>query len=252
MPVSGKNLFPSNIAGLPTWYTIRANKHGYIARKKEIDFLVAMNPETAREDVLSLEPGCGGRLRRAAEARTSCAPTSRSIPVPFDKIVARGLPGRAPAAPRPQHDLRRRAGPAALHRPGRDGHGADAHDEEEGQGAGAQPGGAAGRLRLRRASTSPTGPSRCAWSAWTRRSGQILIEGNAAAALGCLMAGVTVVAWYPITPSSSLVRDADRLPAQVPHGPGDRQGHLRGGAGRGRDRGARHGGGRRRGRARDR
>src|SRR5207237_9967604 len=57
IPVSGKNLFPSNIAGLPTWYTIRANKHGYIARKKEIDFLVAMNPETAREDVLTLDAG---------------------------------------------------------------------------------------------------------------------------------------------------------------------------------------------------
>src|SRR6266568_2977683 len=57
IPVSGKNLFPSNIAGLPTWYTIRASHEGYIARKKEIDFLVAMNPETAREDVLSLGPG---------------------------------------------------------------------------------------------------------------------------------------------------------------------------------------------------
>ena len=50
VPVSGKNMFPSNIAGLPTWYTIRANKNGYIGRKKEIDFLVAMNPETAAED----------------------------------------------------------------------------------------------------------------------------------------------------------------------------------------------------------
>ena len=49
VPVSGKNLFPSNIAGLPTWYTIRANKDGYIARKKEIDLLVAMNSETAQE-----------------------------------------------------------------------------------------------------------------------------------------------------------------------------------------------------------
>src|SRR3954462_15160047 len=57
IPVSGKNLFPSNIAGLPTWYTIRANHRGYIARKKEIDFLVAMNAETAKDDVLSLEPG---------------------------------------------------------------------------------------------------------------------------------------------------------------------------------------------------
>src|SRR5262249_28432653 len=57
VPVSGKNLFPSNIAGLPTWYTIRANKDGYIARKKEIDFLIAMNPETAQEDVMSLAAG---------------------------------------------------------------------------------------------------------------------------------------------------------------------------------------------------
>ena len=54
VPVSGKNMFPSNIAGLPTWYTIRASKQGYIARKKEIDFLIAMNPETAKEDVLSM------------------------------------------------------------------------------------------------------------------------------------------------------------------------------------------------------
>src|SRR6202140_3889810 len=57
IPVSGKNMFPSNIAGLPTWFTIRANKHGYIGRKKEIDFLVAMNPETGREDVLKLDAG---------------------------------------------------------------------------------------------------------------------------------------------------------------------------------------------------
>src|SRR5213082_186594 len=60
VPVSGKNLFPSNIAGLPTWFTIRASKEGYIARKKEIDFLVCMNPETANEDVLSL--GAGGAV----------------------------------------------------------------------------------------------------------------------------------------------------------------------------------------------
>src|SRR6201986_600139 len=60
VPVSGKNMFPSNIAGLPTWFTIRANKNGYIGRKKEIDFLVAMNAERAKEDVLTLEPGAAG------------------------------------------------------------------------------------------------------------------------------------------------------------------------------------------------
>src|SRR3989442_4231400 len=60
IPVSGKNMFPSNIAGLPTWYTIRANQKSYIGRKKEIDFVVAMNPETAKEDVLTLQPGAAG------------------------------------------------------------------------------------------------------------------------------------------------------------------------------------------------
>ena len=57
IPVSGKNLFPSNIAGLPTWFTIRANKNGWIARRKEIDFLIAMNVDTAREDVRAEAPG---------------------------------------------------------------------------------------------------------------------------------------------------------------------------------------------------
>ncbi|HEY0788005.1 MAG TPA: 2-oxoacid:acceptor oxidoreductase family protein, partial [Thermoanaerobaculia bacterium] len=57
IPVSGKNMFPSNIAGLPTWFTIRANRDGWIARKREVDLLVAMNPATAREDVMALDAG---------------------------------------------------------------------------------------------------------------------------------------------------------------------------------------------------
>src|SRR2546430_16196105 len=70
VPVSGKNMFPSNIAGLPTWYTVRANKDGYVARKKEIDFLVAMNPETAREDVMSLAAGAGPLYGQTLHLRT--------------------------------------------------------------------------------------------------------------------------------------------------------------------------------------
>ena len=57
VPVSGKNMFPSNIAGLPTWFTIRANKDGWIARKKEVDLMVCMNPQTAADDVAALQPG---------------------------------------------------------------------------------------------------------------------------------------------------------------------------------------------------
>src|SRR5271157_4073666 len=57
VPVSGKNLFPSNIAGLPTWYTIRASKHGYVARTRDAEFLVALNPETAKQDMEALPAG---------------------------------------------------------------------------------------------------------------------------------------------------------------------------------------------------
>src|SRR5437667_8895569 len=91
VPVSGKNMFPSNIAGLPTWYTIRASKRGYVARKKEVDFLVAMNPETAKEDVLTLEPGAAvvyDEPLKLNALRTDLV----FYPVPFDKLVAAVCP----------------------------------------------------------------------------------------------------------------------------------------------------------------
>ena len=91
IPVSGKNLFPSNIAGLPTWYTIRASKYGYIARKKEIDFLVAMNPETAQEDVKSL--GAGAAVVYDEPLKLDAVRNDLTFyPVPYDKIVAAVCP----------------------------------------------------------------------------------------------------------------------------------------------------------------
>src|SRR5688572_22913811 len=87
VPVSGKNLFPSNIAGLPTWYTIRANHRGYVSRKKEVDFLVAMNAETAKEDVLTLEPGRAVVYDEPLKLNTLRTDLT-FYPVPFDKIVA--------------------------------------------------------------------------------------------------------------------------------------------------------------------
>src|SRR6202048_1912085 len=87
VPVSGKNMFPSNIAGLPTWYTIRASKEGYIGRKKEVDFLVAMNAETAKEDVLTLERGGAVVYDEPLKLNTLRSDLVFS-PVPFDKLVA--------------------------------------------------------------------------------------------------------------------------------------------------------------------
>jgi len=87
IPVSGKNMFPSNIAGLPTWFTIRASKQGFIARKKEIDFLVAMNPETAQEDVMKL--GGGAAVVYDEPLKLNALRSDLHFyPVPFDKLVA--------------------------------------------------------------------------------------------------------------------------------------------------------------------
>src|SRR5436853_1840437 len=57
IPVSGKNVFPSNIQGLPTWYEIRVSKDGYTARPSEMDLVVALNPETYAKDVAAVRPG---------------------------------------------------------------------------------------------------------------------------------------------------------------------------------------------------
>src|SRR2546427_4574513 len=91
IPASGKNMFPSNIAGLPTWYTIRASKRGYVSRKKEVDFLVAMNPETAKEDVLTLDPGAAVVYDEPLKLNT-LRNDLVFYPVPFDKLVTAVCP----------------------------------------------------------------------------------------------------------------------------------------------------------------
>ncbi len=201
IPVSGKNLFPSNIAGLPTWYTIRANKHGYIARKKEIDFLVAMNPETAREDVLTLDPG-GVVVYDEPLNLSGLRSDLTFYPVPFDKLVA---------AVCPDAKLRRLVRNMIY-----DGVVAYLLEIELGEMEKAlsrQLGKKQKALALNLGALKAgfdyaqehfqtKAPFRV--ERMNATAGKILIEGNAAAAIGCLMAGVTVVAWYPITPSSSL------------------------------------------------
>ena len=57
VPVTGKNLFPSNIQGLPTWYEVRANKDGYMSRQGRVDIMVAMNAQTYAKDLAEVSPG---------------------------------------------------------------------------------------------------------------------------------------------------------------------------------------------------
>ncbi len=203
IPVSGKNLFPSNIAGLPTWFTIRVSKHGYIGRKKEIDFFVAMNPETAQEDVAKLDPGAAVVYDEPLKLNATRSDL-HFYPVPFDKLVG-------PVCP--EAKLRKLVRNMIY-----DGVVAEllGIDFDE----------------IRKALLKQFGPKKAKaaelnWNAvlagkgfaeknltktdsfaverMDQTQGKIIIDGNAAAALGCMFAGVTVVTWYPITPSSSLV-----------------------------------------------
>jgi 2-oxoglutarate ferredoxin oxidoreductase subunit alpha len=201
VPVSGKNLFPSNIAGLPTWFTIRANHRGYIARKKEIDFLVAMNPETAKEDVLTLEPGCTVVYDEPLKLN-ALRDDLKFYPVPFDKIVAEVCPDAK---------LRRLVKNMIY-----DGVLArllsiDLAEMEKalGRQLGKKPkamelnaNALKGGFKYASEHFEVTDAFRI--ERMHKTDGQILVEGNAAAAMGCMFAGVTVVGWYPITPSSSL------------------------------------------------
>jgi 2-oxoglutarate ferredoxin oxidoreductase subunit alpha len=202
VPVSGKNLFPSNIAGLPTWFTIRASKHGYVARKKFIDILVAMNPETAREDILALPAG-GVAIYDESLNLKQYRDDVVCYPVPFDKITAANCP---------EAKLRKLVRNmvyvgVVAHLLGIDMdsvHAALAKQFAKKQKAldlnfGAVQAGAAYFVE-KLTKQDPFFIERM-----NATTGQIIIDGNSAAGLGAVFAGVTVVAWYPITPSTSVV-----------------------------------------------
>src|SRR6185437_7974406 len=201
IPVSGKNLFPSNIAGLPTWYTIRASKHGWVARKKEIDLLVAMNAETAQDDVKSLAPGAAvvyDEPLKLDQLRSDLIFYS----VPYDKIVASVCPdaklrklvknmiyvgvvaqllgidmAQVEAALRKQFAKKIKAADLNMN---------------------------ATRAGFDYAAASLRKTDPLYVEPMHENEGKLIIDGNAAVALGAMFAGVTVVTWYPITPSSSV------------------------------------------------
>src|SRR5512140_2155576 len=88
VPVSGKNLFPSNIQGLPTWFTIRASARGYIARKRDLDVLILMNPETAADDIREARPGASVIFEKKLGLE-KLRGDLRFYPVPFSELVAK-------------------------------------------------------------------------------------------------------------------------------------------------------------------
>jgi 2-oxoglutarate/2-oxoacid ferredoxin oxidoreductase subunit alpha len=201
VPVSSKNLFPSNIAGLPTWFTIRVSKDGYEARKRDSEVLIAMNAESAAEDVRALKSGAVVLFDEPLKLESLRGDVA-FFAVPFDKLVG-------PVAPEPKLKklLRNMVYVGAM------AHLLSLDIAEVDEAIGKQFRG------KKRATEINLGAARAGYEyavanfaharfkveRMNETAGKIIIDGNSAAALGALFAGVTVVAWYPITPSSSLI-----------------------------------------------
>ncbi len=202
VPVSGKNLFPSNIAGLPTWYTIRASKDGYVARKREIDVLVALNPETARDDMMALAPGAVAIYEENLNLKQYRSDVI-CYPVPFDKITVSICPEAklrklvknmvyvGVAAQLLQIDL----GIVEKSVQKQFAKKQKVFDLNFG----------AVKAGWEYAQITFTKQDPYFLQPMNQTTGKIIVDGNAACGMGAVFAGVTVVAWYPITPSTSLI-----------------------------------------------
>jgi 2-oxoglutarate ferredoxin oxidoreductase subunit alpha len=202
IPCSGKNLFPSNIQGLPTWFTIRASRDGYIARRRDVQVLICMNPETASEDVRTVAPGAAVIYEESLKL-DALRSDLILYPVPFSKLVLELC-----------QDGKLRRLVVNMIYVGVVGWLLGLDEQEVAEATRKQFKGKAKAVDLN------INAIRGGWK-WAAQNlqkrdpyylermdktkGQIILDGNAACAIGCMFAGVTCVTWYPITPSSSLV-----------------------------------------------
>jgi 2-oxoglutarate ferredoxin oxidoreductase subunit alpha len=204
VPVTGKNVFPSNIQGLPTWYEIRVNKHGYTARTPHFDLLVAMNPATYERDVAEVQSGgwlmydatwpFDQRLKRT-DITYLGIPLAEMCNAEFNGVRERILMKNIAYAGALAALLNIDTGmirallkekfskkPALM----------DSNQK-------------AVDLGYEYAKSHFDCPLPIRLEALDKTKDSILIDGNTAAALGCVYAGATVGAWYPITPATSLM-----------------------------------------------
>ena len=204
IPVCGKNVFPSNIQGLPTWYEIRVNKDGYTARSSRFDLVVALNPSTYQRDVAEIRPG--GFLLYDSSWPVDAALRREDVTllgIPFGRLCAEAFEGD-----RERQLMRNIAYAGALvalldidigvveemirEQFGRKRALLDSNFK-------------ALRLGHDFAKANFSCPLPFRLERMDATGDYIIIDGNTAAALGCLYAGATVGAWYPITPATSLM-----------------------------------------------
>jgi 2-oxoglutarate ferredoxin oxidoreductase subunit alpha len=202
IPVTGKNLFPSNIKGLPTWYSIRLSKDGYQARRYKKDILVAMNAATFGDDLKDLEPG--GVCLYPDDSRTELSRTDITYyPMPVKELVKQSGVGA---------DLRDYI--ANMVYVGVLAHLVGIEVAEIESAIGKHFKGKAKPIQINMgvvnaaidwAKANLQTPCRFRAERMDKTTNKIMVDGNTAAAIGAIFGGVTVAAWYPITPSTSVI-----------------------------------------------
>jgi 2-oxoglutarate ferredoxin oxidoreductase subunit alpha len=210
IPVSGKNLFPSNIQGLPTWYTIRLSKEGFVARRPRAEIVVAMNPATAVEDHQTIEPG--GVFIYADDIKIPLNRKDLSYyPLPVKRLSTEN-----------ERDPKLRTYVANMVYVGALAHllGINLDEIEaallfhfKGKRKPVDSNMKVVRLAAEWAAANLTKTDPYRVEQMNETDGLIMIDGNTAAALGAIYGGVSFAAWYPITPATSL---ADALNHYLP------------------------------------
>jgi 2-oxoglutarate ferredoxin oxidoreductase subunit alpha len=204
VPVAGKNYFPSNIQGLPTWYEIRVTRDAYAARASHVDIMVAMNAETYSRDIRELKSG-GYLIYDSTWPRSSLLQRGdiNVIPVPLARLVNENFEGvrnrillkniayAGVLAALIDLDLEVISGLL------RESYGKKPKLLESNT--------RALRLGYDYVEQHLEAPLPLRVEHMDKTRGHIMIDGNTAAGLGCVFAGATVGAWYPITPSTSLM-----------------------------------------------
>jgi 2-oxoglutarate ferredoxin oxidoreductase subunit alpha len=201
IPVSGKNLFPSNIQGLPTWYTIRVSKDGYLARRHTQEIVVAMNADTFVDDLASVAPG--GAFYYGEHLK---------FPMTRDDISIYSFPAKLfakeSAAPANLRDyVANMAYVGVLAHMldidmGKIREALEFHFDGKEKPIGINMGVIEAAHKWSVATLKKTDPYRV--QPMNETSGYIMADGNTAGALGSIFGGVQFAAWYPITPASSF------------------------------------------------
>jgi 2-oxoglutarate/2-oxoacid ferredoxin oxidoreductase subunit alpha len=217
VPVSPRNIFPSNIQGLPTWYEVRVSEAGYLGRRGGVDLMVAMNPQTWDKDLAEIESG--GYLFYDS---TRPLPDSKFR----DDIHVVGMP-LTEICNREYNDARQRQLFKNIIYVGALTALIDVDVREVEKLIGEQ---YKGKEKLLEPNIKALHMGRDYAASYLPSIGlrvkransvgnKIFLEGNSAAALGCVYAGATVAAWYPITPSSSLAEAFSRHCRKYRHDP---------------------------------